>query len=157
MTSRIDISSISPEGYRKVINLDGYTGSSVEPALRDLVNLRASLINGCTYCVDMHSIDLQNSGVPLRKIFSVATWKESSFYSDREKLALELTERITLISEGGVPQELWTRVRTEFSEREVSDLILLISTINIWNRIAISTLMETPALEEPVGEEQLTA
>ncbi|WP_022886812.1 carboxymuconolactone decarboxylase family protein [Glaciibacter superstes] len=105
----------------------------------------------------MHSVDLQNGGVPLRKIFSVTTWKESSFYSKREKLALELTERITLISEGGVPQELWTRVRNEFSEREVSDLILLISTINVWNRIAISTLLETPALEEQAGEEQLTA
>ncbi len=146
MTERIDISSITPEGYRKVINLDGYAGQNVENPLRDLVNLRASQLNGCTFCVDMHSVDLQAAGVPLRKIFSVITWRESEWFSEREKIALELTEEITRI-EGGVPDELWDRALAEFGDRGLADLVLAISTINVWNRIAISTRMLPPALE----------
>ncbi|WP_271178149.1 carboxymuconolactone decarboxylase family protein [Leifsonia poae] len=145
MTERIDISSLVPEGYRKVINLDGYVGQRVEQPLGDLVRLRASQLNGCTFCVDMHSVDLQTAGVPLRKIFSVITWRESEWFSERERIALELTEEITLI-QGGVSDELFARARAEFGDEGLSDLILAIGTINIWNRIAIPTLMAPPAL-----------
>jgi AhpD family alkylhydroperoxidase len=148
MTQRIDISRLTPDGYRKVINLDGYASANVEPILRDLINLRVSLINGCTFCVDMHSVDLQAAGVPDRKIFSVTTWRESTFFTPREKAAFELAERITLISQGGVPDDVWERARNEFAERELADLVLAIGTINIWNRVAISTLMPTPPLEQ---------
>jgi AhpD family alkylhydroperoxidase len=149
MTERIDISSITPEGYRKVINLDGYAGQNVENPLRDLINLRASQLNGCTFCVDMHSVDLQAAGVPLRKIFSVITWRESEWFTAREKIALELTEEITRI-QGGVPDELWDKAHAEFGDRGLADLVLAISTINVWNRIAISTRMLPPELEPEV-------
>jgi alkylhydroperoxidase family enzyme len=94
----------------------------------------------------MHSVDLQAAGVPLRKIFSVITWRESEWFSEREKIALELTEEITRI-QGGVPDFLWDRALAEFGDRGLADLVLAISTINVWNRIAISTRMLPPELE----------
>ncbi|WP_431247083.1 carboxymuconolactone decarboxylase family protein [Leifsonia xyli] len=146
MTERIQIPSVAPEGYRKVINLDGYVGTKVEEPLGDLVKLRASQINGCTYCVDMHSVDLQGRGVPLRKVFAVVTWRESPWFTDRERVALELTEAITLIHQDGVPDDLYQRALAEFGEDGLADLILAIATINVWNRIAIPTLMQPAAL-----------
>ncbi|WP_431220771.1 carboxymuconolactone decarboxylase family protein [Leifsonia xyli] len=146
MTDRIQIPSVAPEGYRKVINLDGYVGTKVEEPLGDLVKLRASQINGCTYCVDMHSVDLQGRGVPLRKVFAVVTWRESPWFTDRERVALELTEAITLIHQDGVPDDLYQRALAEFGEDGLADLILAIATINVWNRIAIPTLMQPAAL-----------
>jgi AhpD family alkylhydroperoxidase len=146
MTQRIDLSSLIPDGYRKVINLDGYVRANIEYPLRDFVNLRASQINGCTYCVDSHSVDLEESGVPLRKIYSVITWRESDFFTERERIALELTEQITLV-QGGVSDELWARADAEFGAEMLADLVLAIGTINIWNRIAIPTRLAPPVLE----------
>ncbi|MGJ4843108.1 carboxymuconolactone decarboxylase family protein [Leifsonia sp. Le1] len=145
MTERIDISSIVPDGYRKVINLDGYVAQHVEEPLGDLIKLRASQINGCTFCVDMHSVDLQAGGYPLRKVFSVITWRESEWFSERERVALELTEEVTLI-QGGVSDDLYGRALAEFGEEGLANLLLAIATINVWNRIAIPTLMHPPAL-----------
>ena len=145
MTERIDISSIVPDGYRKVINLDGYVAQHVEEPLGDLIKLRASQINGCTFCVDMHSVDLQATGYPLRKVFSVITWRESEWFSERERVALELTEEVTLI-QGGVSDDLYGRALAEFGEEGLANLLLAIATINVWNRIAIPTLMHPPAL-----------
>ncbi|KRC50613.1 alkylhydroperoxidase [Leifsonia sp. Root227] len=145
MTERIDISSVVPDGYRKVINLDGYVGQHVEEPLGDLIKLRASQINGCTFCVDMHSVDLQAGGYPLRKVFSVITWRESEWFSERERVALELTEEVTLI-QGGVSDDLYARALAEFGAEALANLLLAIATINVWNRIAIPTLMHPPAL-----------
>ncbi|MFF1574422.1 carboxymuconolactone decarboxylase family protein [Leifsonia sp. NPDC058292] len=145
MTQRIDISSLVPDGYRKVINLDGYTAQHVEEPLGDLIKLRASQINGCTFCVDMHSVDLQSAGVPVRKVFSVITWRESEWFTPRERVALELTEAVTLI-QGGVSDELYDRALAEFGDVGLADLILAIATINVWNRIAIPTHLKPPAL-----------
>ena len=146
MTERIQIPSLAPEGYRKVVNLDGYVGGVVEEPLGDLIKLRASQINGCTYCVDMHSVDLQGRGVPLRKVFAVTTWRESPWFTDRERVALELTEAVTLIHEDGVSDDLYARALAEFGEDGLANLLLAIATINVWNRIAIPTRMEPAAL-----------
>ncbi|MFF1877601.1 carboxymuconolactone decarboxylase family protein [Leifsonia sp. NPDC058230] len=145
MTERIDIASLAPEGYRKVINLDGYIGRQIEEPLGNFIKLRASQLNGCTFCVDMHSVDLQASGVPLRKTFSVITWRESEWFTPRERVALELTEAVTLI-QGGVSDDLYARALAEFGEAGLADLILAIGLINIWNRIAIPTHLRPPAL-----------
>lgn len=145
-TERLLLSSAVPEGYRKVINLDGYLGQAVENPLGDLIKLRASQLNGCTYCVDMHSVDLTDGGYPLRKVFAVSAWRESPWFTPRERTALELTEAVTLIHEGGVSDELYTRSVAEFGEEGFANLILAIGTINIWNRIAIPTRMRPPSL-----------
>jgi AhpD family alkylhydroperoxidase len=139
------LAKISPDGYKIVNALDDYCGNSLDPMLKDLISLRASLMNGCTFCVDMHSVDLQNAGMPIRKIYSVTTWRESSFFSDVERMALELTEAITDIG-GGVTDELWNKASTVFNEQELGDIILAIGTINIWNRIGVSTRMQPPPL-----------
>ena len=145
-TERLQISSVVPDGYRKVINLDGYVANAVEDPLGDVIKLRASQLNGCTYCVDMHSVDLTDKGYPLRKVFAVSAWRESPWFTDRERIALELTEAVTLIHQGGVSDELYARAVAEFGDQGFADLILAIGTINIWNRIAIPTHMRPPAL-----------
>lgn len=146
MTERIQLSSLVPEGYRKIINLDGYVDRAVEEPLGNLVRLRASQINGCTYCVDMHSVDLQSDGLPLRKVFAVSAWRESPWFTDRERTALELTEAVTLIHQGGVPDELYERALAEFGDEGLANLLLAIATINVWNRVAIPTHMQPPSL-----------
>lgn len=143
---RVQISSSAPDGYRRIINLDGYVGNAVEQPLGDLIRLRASQLNGCTYCVDMHSVDLQNAGYPLRKVFAISAWRESPWFTDRERTALELTEAVTLIHQGGVDDDLYTRAVAEFGDEGFANLILAIGTINIWNRVAIPTRMRPPAL-----------
>lgn len=152
MNERLQISAHSPEGYRKVNTLDAYVTSSLDTELVNFIYLRASLINGCTYCVDAHSVDLAEGGTDPRRIYSVRTWRESSFYSERERAALALTEAITLISEGEVSDEVWNAALAVFSEKEVSDIVLAIAMINVWNRIAIPTRMATPPLQpSPAG------
>ena len=151
MTERIQISAHSPEGYRKVNSLDAYVTSNLDTELVNFIYLRASLINGCTYCVDAHSVDLAEGGTDPRRIYSVRTWRESSFYTERERAAFALTEAITLIADGGVSDEIWAAASEVFSDKELSDIVLAIATINVWNRIAIPTLMPAPPLAVPVG------
>ena len=146
MESRLKLAQVSPDGYKIVNALDSYCGDSIDPSLKDLISLRASLINGCGYCVDSHSVDLQAAGMPIRKIFSVTTWRETTYFSDIERMALELTESITNIA-GGVPDELWERASNVFSEQELGDIVLAIGTINIWNRISITTRLQPPPLD----------
>jgi AhpD family alkylhydroperoxidase len=146
LDTRFKLAQVSPDGYRIVKELDKYCGNSLDPSIKDLISLRASLINGCTYCVDSHSVDLQNSGMHVRKIFSVTTWRESTFFTEVERMALELTEAITNIS-GGVTDELWSRAKAVFNEQELGDIILAIGTINILNRIGVSTQLKPPALD----------
>ena len=144
--TRTPIRTSAREGYRKVVELDNYISENVGAELTNLVYLRASLINGCNYCVDSHSTDLRSGGMPERKVVSVATWQESTFFTGRERLALELTDDVTDIA-GGVSDELWERAEAEFGEKGLGDLILAIGTIAIWNRIGISTHLATPPLE----------
>jgi AhpD family alkylhydroperoxidase len=147
---RIPIAKTSPEGYRKVNALDAYVEGSLEPSLKNLIYLRASQLNGCNYCVDSHSADLLSDGLPVRKVFAVTTWRESAFFTPRERVALELAESITGIS-GGIGDDLWSRANDAFSARELGDVILAVGTINLWNRIAISTRLQPDPLEQEAG------
>lgn len=146
MTERIQISAHSPEGYRKVNSLDAYVTSNLDAELVNFIYLRASLINGCTYCVDAHSVDLVEGGTDPRRVYSVRTWRESSFYSERERAAFQLTEQLTVLGDGGVDDATWAGAAAVFTERELSDIVLAVATINVWNRIAIGTRMPTPPL-----------
>ena len=147
MSHRLPLSKSAPNAYRAVVALDAAVGNNLEAGLKDLVYLRASQINGCTYCVDSHSVELQAGGMPTRKIFAVSAWHESEFFTPRERLALELTEAITQIADGGVSDDLWSRAGAEFGDEGLGDLILVISTINVWNRIGVSTILAVAPLE----------
>ena len=142
--SRLDIARHAAEAYRAVADLDAVATRELDPELVDLVKLRASQINGCAFCVDMHSTDLGARGTGARKIAAVAVWREAPFFSERERAALALTEEITLLP-AGVDDATWDAAAAVYSERELSLLVLAIGTINIWNRIAVPTRMTPPA------------
>ena len=117
--------------------------STLEPALRELVKTRASQINGCAYCIDMHTKDARAHGENEQRLYGLSAWRETPYYTDRERAALEWTEAITLISQHGVSDELYQKVREHFSEEEIVLLTLAVVQINGWNRFAIS--MRAPA------------
>jgi AhpD family alkylhydroperoxidase len=112
--------------------------SGLEPALRELVKTRASQINGCAYCIDMHTKDARAQGETEQRLYALNAWRETPFYNERERAALEWTEHLTLIAGRDVPDELYARIREHFSEEEIAYLTLAVVQINGWNRLAIS-------------------
>jgi AhpD family alkylhydroperoxidase len=118
--------------------LEDYVHSSgIEPSLLELVKFRASQINGCAYCLDMHSKDARANGETEQRLYAISAWHETPFFSERERAALEWTEAVTKVSETHVPDDVYERVRKHFSEKELVDLTFAIVTINGWNRLAI--------------------
>jgi AhpD family alkylhydroperoxidase len=140
MTLRIDYQHIAPAGMKALGGVHMYVSACGLPKdLIDLVYLRASQINGCAYCVDSHSHDLLEAGVPVRKLMLVPAWRESgSIFSDREHAALAWCEAVTLVATTHVADDAFSAVRAQFSEKEVADLTIAISLINSYNRIGIS-------------------
>jgi AhpD family alkylhydroperoxidase len=120
--------------------------------LRDLIKLRASQINGCAFCIDMHWKDAVAAGETEERLYSLNAWQESPFYDERELAALALCEAITRIYEGHVPDEVWQRARAAFSEEELAQLIFAVTAINAWNRLAITTRME-PGHYRPAAQQ----
>jgi AhpD family alkylhydroperoxidase len=112
--------------------------SGLEPALRELVKVRASQINGCAYCIDMHTKDARAQGETEQRLYALNAWRETPFYTDRERAALEWTEQLTLIAGRDVPDDLYARMKEHFSEAEIVSLTLAVVQINAWNRLAIS-------------------
>jgi AhpD family alkylhydroperoxidase len=145
MESRLNFYKSSPEAMKAMNGLEQRIAkSSLEKSLVELVRLRASQINGCAYCVDLHSSDARKAGESERRLAAVMVWRETPFFSDRERAALEWTEAVTLIAQSHVPDEVWNQVKPNFTPEEIVDLTLLVSTINAWNRFAIS-FRKTPA------------
>jgi AhpD family alkylhydroperoxidase len=116
--------------------------SGLEKTLTELVKLRASQINGCAFCLDMHWKDLRAIGETEQRLYSLDAWRECPWYTDRERAALEWTEAVTLVAQGHVPDTVYASVRPHFTEKELSDLTFAIATINAWNRLAIAARME---------------
>ncbi|TBL79949.1 carboxymuconolactone decarboxylase family protein [Paenibacillus thalictri] len=142
MKVRINHQKANPEVYRTMLKLEQFIKSSgLDPVLYELIKIRASQINGCAFCLDMHTTDLRKMGESERRINLISVWRETTFFTDKEKAALELTEAVTLISQGGVTDALYDKVRSHYDESEYATLIMAINTINNWNRIAISTGM----------------
>jgi AhpD family alkylhydroperoxidase len=128
-----------PDGYKAMSGLEVYLAQcGLEPILVHLVKLRASQINGCAYCIDMHWKDLRAEGETEQRLYGLDAWRESPYYTDRERAALDWTEAVTLVTQGHVPDKVYEVVRQHFDERELSVLTLVISTINAWNRLAIA-------------------
>lgn len=139
MKQRLNYYKASPDAIKAMLGLEERIGkSSIEKSLAELVRLRASQINGCAFCVDMHTTDARKGGETDRRLATVVTWRETPFFTDRERAALEWTEALTLIAHDHVPDAVWEAVRPHFSDEELVDLTLLVSTINAWNRFAIS-------------------
>jgi AhpD family alkylhydroperoxidase len=139
MGPRIDSTKLDPKAMHAMLGLEHYNHESgLEPSLLELVKMRASQINGCAYCLDMHSKDARAAGETEQRLYVLNAWREAPFYSDRERAALAWTEATTLISEGGISDELIESTRKHFSEGELVALTMAIITINGWNRLAIS-------------------
>lgn len=137
-TKRINYQEKAPKALKAMLELEKYVaGSGLERSLYELIKLRASQINGCAYCIDMHSKDLRKAGETEQRIYSLVAWKETPFYTERERAALAWTEALTLISDNEVSDELYTSVREHFDEGELVSLTIGIIAINGWNRLAI--------------------
>ncbi len=139
MEERLSYSSVAPEGTEIIRTLERYVKrSGLEPDLLELVRLRASQINGCAFCIDMHTKNARSHGESEQRLYGVTAWRETPFYSERERAALAWTEAVTRISEGHVPDEVYDQAKQQFSEKELVDLTFAIIAINSWNRLAIS-------------------
>src|SRR5262249_27301143 len=136
-------------GYQAMAALESYVrNTSLEAPLLELVRMRASQINGCAYCLDMHSKDARASGESEQRLYALNAWRETPFFSDRERAALAFTEAVTLISEGHVPDQVYQEAQANFSEEELVSLTVAIITINGWNRMLIA-FRAVPGTHQP--------
>ena len=139
MQARIQYQSVAPGALKAMMGLETYIRHcGLEHSLLELVKLRASQINGCAYCIDMHWKDARAAGETEHRLYSLDAWRETPFYTDRERAALEWTEAVTLVSETHVPDDVFERARAQFGEAELVNLTTAVATINAWNRLAIS-------------------
>jgi len=145
MKQRLDFYKASPATIKAVLGLEERIAKSeLEKPLVELIRLRASQINGCAYCIDLHTADARKGGEDDRRLATLQVWRETPFFTAREQAALAWTEAVTLVSQDHVPDAVWEAVRPHFSDAELVDLTLLVATINTWNRFAIS-FRKTPA------------
>lgn len=142
---RFDYKTANSEANASMLAFNSYSHhTSLDAKLIELIKIRASQINGCAFCLDMHARDALTLGESHRRLHVLAAWQESGMFSERERAALHLTEAITRIADAGVADELYQEVRKHFDEREFIDLISVINIINCWNRIAVATGLEPP-------------
>ena len=159
MEPRIDLhkNSAAQGAYQAMSGLERHVRQSgLEPALLELVRMRASQINGCAYCLDMHSKDARAAGETEQRLYALNAWHETPFYTERERAALEWTEAITRISENHIPDDLYERVRKHFKEDELVNLTIALVSINGWNRLAIS-FRAVPGTYQPQAHPAETA
>jgi AhpD family alkylhydroperoxidase len=143
MSQRIDLKKIPPEAMRGMYQLEQYIHSSaLDERIVHLVKMRASQVNGCAYCLDMHSKDARAIGETEQRLYLLDAWEEAPFYSEKERAALALTDAMTKITEGHVPDEVWERAKSQFNEQELTALVITVTTINAWNRLAITTRVD---------------
>ena len=140
MEARLNAQQVSPAAYTAMVSLETFVrkGSKLEPSLVELVRMRASQINGCAYCIDMHSKDARREGETEQRLYALTAWRETPFFTARERAALAWTEALTLITEGHVPDDIYELAKQSFSDEELVNLTLAVITINGWNRLAIS-------------------
>ena len=129
---------VVPAGYAAMSQLEKYTRSTVEPTVLHLIKVRASMLNGCGFCLDMHTQEALADGDHQRRLFAVAAWREAPFFDERERAALALTESVTVLTEGFVPDTVHAEAAKHFDDRRLAHLIALIVAINNWNRVMVS-------------------
>jgi AhpD family alkylhydroperoxidase len=139
LEQRIDYYNVAPEALKIMMEMEKYTKTTgIDRNLRELIKILASQINGCAFCLNMHTADARKMGETEQRLYCISAWRECTFYTDAEKVALELTEHVTLIPNKRVPDDLYNRIRKHYSEKEYVDLVLIINQINSWNRISIA-------------------
>lgn len=157
MKPRIEYRKVAPGAMKAMSGLEGYlTTCGLEPSLLELVKVRASQINGCAYCIDLHTKDARAHGEREQRLYALSAWHETPFYSERERAALTWTEAVTLVAEGHVPDEVYESVRQQFTEQELVDLTLAVVAINGWNRFGIS-FRTVPGTYQPPTVQQARA
>jgi len=144
MQPRLNPGKAAPETYKAVLALENHLKSVVEPRLLHLVKLRASQINGCAYCIDMHVKEALDDGEDAQRLHLLSAWRESPLYNDRERALLAWTEALTLLPQTGAPDADFNRLREHFSEAEVANLTAAIGMINLWNRWAVGFRSQHP-------------
>ena len=150
MESRIAYLQVAPGAYKAMLGLEEYLHQcGLEASLLNLIKLRASQVNGCAYCIDMHWKDLRAAGETEQRLYGLDAWEESPYYSERERAALAWTEAVTNLHDGHVRDEVYEYVRNHFSGKELADLTLAVAAINAWNRLAISA-RTVPGTYQPV-------
>ena len=148
--SRINFAKTAPKAFKALIGFDAAARAGLDPALVELVQIRASQLNRCAYCLHMHTSDARKAGESEERLHMIAVWHETTgFFSEKEQAALALTEAVTLIA-GGVPDDVYARAADRFGEEELAQLLALIFTINTWNRIAITTA-KVPGTDERIA------
>jgi AhpD family alkylhydroperoxidase len=151
MFDRVRYAKAFPEGIHALLNLGNVVkASGLEPSLLHLVYTRASLLNGCAYCIDMHTKDARAAGETEQRLYALAAWREGPFFTDRERAALAWTEALTNIQQGHASDEVFAEARAQFDEAELVKLTLAITQINAWNRIAIAFRAE-PGIYQPAA------
>jgi AhpD family alkylhydroperoxidase len=149
MTRRIDVEHLAPAALRAVYAVEQYVrGSGLEPALVALVKLRASYLNGCAYCVDMHAKDARLEGETEQRLYAVPVWRETPFFTSRERAALAFTETVTELGRAGVSDAAFEEARRHFTEIELVNLTMAVIAINAWNRLAV-TFRTEPGSYQP--------
>jgi AhpD family alkylhydroperoxidase len=151
MQARLDSSKVSPAAYQAMLGLEAFVRRSwrQETSLIELVKMRASQINGCAYCLDMHSKDARAGGETEQRLYALNAWRETPFFTDRERAALAWAEAVTLVSEGHVPDSVYEEARKHFSEEEMVNLTMAVVAINGWNRLAIAFRAVPGAYQPP--------
>ena len=138
MSERLNPTKAAPGGYKLMLDMEKYLHEcGLEQSLIELVKMRASQINGCAFCLNMHSQDARKSGETEQRLYLLDAWRETELFSDRERAALAWTEALTLIAQTHAPDAVYAEAKAQFSDAELANLTLLIGTINTWNRIAI--------------------
>ena len=155
MQPRLDAQKAAPAAYQAMLALETYVRktSRLEPSLLELVKLRASQINGCAYCIDMHTKDARAEGETEQRLYAVTAWRETPFFTDRERAALAWTEAVTLISQGHAPDQVYAEARERFTEEELVNLTMAIVAINGWNRLAIG-FRSVPGEYQPMARKK---
>ena len=152
MTQRIEYQKQSPELFKKFLEFSmALRHSTIEESIHDLVNIRASQINGCAFCLDMHVKEATIHGERPLRLHHIAIWRESTLFSPRERAALAWTEILTQLPAQGVPDDVYERVRTQLSEKELSDLTFLVMSINAWNRVNVGFQTVPGAFDKELG------
>jgi AhpD family alkylhydroperoxidase len=148
VTARLDIHVLDPKAHQAVLAMERYVRESgLDPRLYELVKIRASQLNGCAYCLDMHNRDARKAGEDQRRLDVLSAWREAAeLFTDKERAAVAFTEAVTRIGDAGVPDAVWRDVTDQFDEASVVHLLMAVATINVWNRLAVAVHQRLPGL-----------